>query len=259
MKHDKEYLQVSFLTLLKALWNRIWLVGTTVVLCAAAAFGIAQFCITPLYKADVMMYVNNSAQPGSGGNVITPSDLSAAQNLVDTYAVILSSWSTLEEVAYKAGVNYTCDELTHMISAGAVNSTEVFKITATSPDPQEAYRLVNTVAQVLPARIASVVDGSSVRVVDNAVIPTEKAFPSYTLCTILGALIGLVVSASYVILRELCDDCIHDEESLARMYCDIPVLAIIPELMASSSAGYGCGGRAGFYKVAEPEGNMKNG
>ena len=242
MKQNEGYMQVNFLTLLRALWNRIWLVGLAVVLCAAAAFSIARFCVAPLYRSTVMMYVNNSSQSGGTGNTISPSDLSAAQSLVDTYVVILNTRSTLEEVAYKAGVNYTYDELKHMISAGAVNSTEVFKITADSPDPEEAYRLVNTVAQVLPARIAAVVEGSSVRVVDNAAIPTEKAFPSYSLCTLLGALIGFAAGASYVILSELCDDRIHDEEGLTRMYGSIPVLAVIPELAAASSGGYGYGG-----------------
>lgn len=249
MKQEEGNVQVSLLTLLKALWKRIWLVGAAVLLCAGAAFCIARFCVTPMYKAGVMMYVNNNSLPSGGKDTITSSDLSAAQSLVDTYVVILNTRATLEEVSYKAGVNYSYEELKRMISAAAVNSTEVFEITVTSADPEEAQRLVNTVAQVLPARIASVVEGSSVRVVDNAVTPTKKSSPSFSLYTVLGALVGLVSSAAYVVLRELFDDRIHDEDSLTQMYHTIPILAVIPELASSSSNGYGYG----YYGTAEQQ------
>lgn len=248
-------MQIGLLTLLKALWKRMWLVILAVLLCGAAGFCIARFCVTPMYKAGVMMYVNNNSLPSGGKDTISSSDLSAAQSLVDTYVVILNTRATLEEVADKANVNYSYDELKHMVSATAVNSTEVFEVTVTSADPEEAQRLVNTVTQVLPTRIASVVEGTSVRVVDNAVTPSKKASPSYSLYTMLGALVGFVVSVAYVILRELFDDRIHDEDSLLQMYHTIPVLAVIPELTSSSSAGYG--GSYGYYGAPKQEEGTK--
>ena len=103
------------------------------------------------------MYVNNTQD---ASKPISNSELSAAQSLVDTYVVILNSRTTLDQVRAAARVTYTDRELQKMIQAQAVNSTEVFEVTVTSEDPQEAQKIANTIAQVLPSRISSVVEGS---------------------------------------------------------------------------------------------------
>lgn len=51
-----------------------------------------------------------------------------------------------------------------MVQAEAVNSTEVFSIDVTSPDPQEAELIANAIADILPDRIADIVEGSSVKI-----------------------------------------------------------------------------------------------
>ena len=108
MKKEDTYLEFDLLSLLKAMWESLWLIIAAAVLCGAAAFCIARFCVTPLYKASVLMYVNNtSLSVGSTKVSISSSDLSAAQSLVDTYVVILNTRTTLDEVRNKSGVSYT--------------------------------------------------------------------------------------------------------------------------------------------------------
>ena len=239
MKKDELYTVIDLLSLLKSLWKHMWLIVGMVLLFGAAAFCIARFCVTPLYKASVLMYVNNSSlSVGSTKVSISSSDLSAAQSLVDTYVVILNTRTTLDEVKRKAGVDYSYEEMKGMISAAAVNSTEVFEIVVTSPDPKEANNLGNVIAQVLPKRISNVVEGSSAKVVDHAVLPVKKASPSYTHYTALGMLLGAIFSCSYAVLRELSDDHIHDESCLTQMYESIPVLAVIPELTGAGGKDY---------------------
>lgn len=252
MKKEDTYLEIDLLSLLKAMWKSLWLIVAATVLCGAAAFCIARFCITPLYKASVLMYVNNSAlSVGSTKVSISSSDLSAAQSLVDTYVVILNTRATLDEVKDKAGVSYTYEELKDMISAAAVNSTEVFEIVVTSPDPKEARDIGNVIAQVLPKRISTVVEGSSARVVDKAVTPAKKASPSITRYTAVGMLLGIIASCGCIAVRTILDDRIHDEDCLLQMYENIPVLTVVPELTASESDGYGYG----YYQA--PSGKRK--
>ena len=157
------------------------------------------------------------------------------QSLVDTYMVILSSRTTLDQIRSAAKLTYTDKQLTKMIRAQAVNGTEVFEITVASTDPQEARNIANTVTQVLPARIADVVEGSSVRVVDYAQLPTSKASPSIPCYTLLGMLTGLILSCAFFILRELFDNQIRSEDQLLQAYPQIPVLAVIPELLQQSN------------------------
>ena len=57
-----------------------------------------------------------------------------------------------------------------MITASAVNGTEIFEIVVTNPDNQKAELIANTIADVLPKKIANIVEGSSVRIVDLSLI-----------------------------------------------------------------------------------------
>ena len=132
-----------------------------------------------------------------------------------------------------------------MISASSVNGTEIFRITVTSPDPAEAAKIANTITEVLPEKIADIVDGSSVRTVDFAVTPTVKSSPSITKYTAVGMVIGFILSAGFIVLFELLDDKIHDSDYLTSTY-DIPVLAEIPDLQ-SSGRSYGHKGYSDKY------------
>lgn len=119
----------------------------------------------------------------------------------------------------------------------------------TSPDPKEARDIGNVIAQVLPKRISTVVEGSSARVVDRAVTPAKKASPSITRYTAVGMLLGVIASCGYIAIRAILDDRIHDEDYLMQMYENIPVLTVVPELVASETDGYG------YYKA--PDGKRK--
>lgn len=225
--------------LAQAIWHRAWIVAVAALLSCALLLGIAVFFVTPKYEATTMLYVNNtSISVGSAGFSISDSALTAAQNLVKTYVVILRSRSTLERVIDLAGVDYTYEELSEMVSAESVNGTEIFEVTVTSPDPAEADRIANTIAVVLPGQIAGIVDGSSVRVVDYSVVPTKPAFPGYALMAVIGFAAGFVLSLLCLVLGELFNNTIRSEEYLTYAYPKVPLLAVIPDMDEKNRSRY---------------------
>lgn len=229
----------------QAIWRRAWVVAVAAVLCCALFLGIAVFFITPQYEATTMLYVNNtSISVGSAGFSISDSALTAAQNLVKTYVVILRSRSTLERVIRLAEVDYTYEELSEMISADSVNDTEIFEVVVTSPDPVEADRIANTIAVVLPGQIAGIVEGSSVRVVDYSVVPTKQASPHYGFMALIGFVLGFLVSSLCLFVKELLNTTIRSEEYLTYAYPKVPLLAVIPDLEEKSRGAYYGGYRA---------------
>ena len=102
---------------------------------------------------------NSSFSFGSTSFSISSSELSASNSLVNTYIYILKSRTTLEDVISKAGLPYTYEELSKMITTNAVSGTAAFDVTVRSLSPTEAEHIANTIAQVLPERIAEIVDG----------------------------------------------------------------------------------------------------
>lgn len=244
-KNDDE-LEIDLLRLIKALWHKAWAIVLAMVICGGAALACTVFFVTPLYEAEVLMYVNSSDISLGGAKVsISQGELTAAQSLIKTYAVILNTRATLNDVIAESGVSYTYEDLKEMITAESVNSTEVFSITVTSPDPNEAELLANTIARILPDKIASIVEGSSARIVDYAVVPAEKSSPSLTKYSAVGALIGFVLACAVIVVKELLDEQIHDSDYLIQTY-DIPVLAVIPDLLSTKHSN-------AYYQSAEQQ------
>lgn len=228
-------MEIDLLRLLNALWRKAWAIVLAAAIFGACFLGYTALFVKPLYKAEALMYVNSSNISVGGAKVsISQSELTAAQTLVDTYIVIMNTRTTLEDVITQSGVSYDYEELQEMITADAVNGTEVFKIAVTSTDPKEAELLANTIAQILPEKIASIVEGSSARIVDYAVEPAKKDSPSLSKNTLIGAVLGFVLACGVIVVLELLDEQIHDSDYLTQTY-DIPVLAVIPDLLSSQN------------------------
>lgn len=229
--------EINLFELLEALWKHVGLIAFCTVLAAIVAFGATLFLITPKYQADVLIYVNNSSASNGSADIIDSGEISAAKSLVDVYIIISQMRSTLETVIAKAGLDLKYEELSNMIAATAVDDTEIFRITVTDSDPHRAVLIANTLAAVLPEKIASIVDGSSVRIMDYATLPTSRSSPSFSKNVLIGAMLGFVLCCGVIVSIELLDDKIKNANMLVQRY-EIPLLAEIPDLYAKKHSSY---------------------
>lgn len=239
MKNKKtEEFEIDLLHIARVLLRNSIIIILVAVIFGGAFYGASKALITPVYEAEALMYVNSSNLSLAGAKVsISAGDLTAAKSLIETYRVILKTRMTLEEVIQRAALPYTYEQLEGMVSAAPVSGTEVFGIYVVSPDPAEAEMIANTIVQVLPDKIASIVDGSSVRVVDYAVRPVSRVYPSYTGNALKGAIIGFLLTAAIVVAIDLMDEQVHEAEYLTKTY-NLPVLAAIPDLLAKGDDFY---------------------
>ena len=252
---------IDLLELAKALWKNILIIALVAVLFGSAAFGYTAFLIGPEYQATASLYVNNSSfSLGATNFSISTADLSASNSLVSVYLYILKSRTTMEDVIKEAGLSYTPEQVSGMVSAKGINSTGAFEVTVTSSNPAEAELIANTIAKLLPDRIAEIVDGSSVRIVDYAIIPSHRSGPSMVKNTAMGILAGGFLAAAVVVLRFLMDDksklMIKSADELREMYPDIQVLAMIPDMRVSEKKN---GYYSSYYGQADKKGGQKNG
>ena len=230
-------IEVDLQRLIGALLKKVWLIGVAAVVCAVVFLLATVIFITPTYQSAAMFYVNNnSLSLGETSLSISSSDISASKSLVKSYIVILETRETLVDVIDYAGVDRTPAQVKNMISAAAVDSTEIFKVVVTSEDPKEAKAIADAIAYILPKRISSIIEGTSAKVVDSAVLPSRASAPNYTKNTMLGFLVGLVLVVALIVLRELLDITIRTEDDIAQS-CKDPVLAVVPDMNSQSRAG----------------------
>lgn len=232
---SNEYLVIDVKQIFRTLWEKAWVILLVSILCGGAMLAFTRFLIAPKYAADVMLYVNNRATD-DGKDSVSQTDLTAAQSLVKTYVVILRNNTTLQQIIDLTGVNRTCDELKKMISAEAVNETEVFRVTVTSESPEEATQLAHAIVEILPARVEYIIKDSTMRLVDDNSANVVRVSPNLTKNTIMGALIGFVGACVLFLVIAMLDDTIRDEDYLTQNY-EVPILAKIPDLMAEEPSG----------------------
>ncbi len=236
-KEKSEEISIDLQRIFSALIKKSWVVAIVAVLCAAATLVGTMFLVEPKYDSSVMFYVNNSSvSVGDVSMSITTGDISASRGLVKSYIVILKTRQTIKDVIDYAGVDRSVGSVKGMISASSVDSTEIFKVTVTSEDPQEAEKIASAIAYILPKRIDSVIDGTSAKIVDTAVVPTSPSSPSYTTNTIIGFLVGALAVCVLVILREIFDIMIRSEEDVVQLAGELKILAAVPNMGAPSKA-----------------------
>lgn len=232
---ERDMIEIDLLKLVLVLWRKAWAIILSAIIVGAIAFGFTYNFIEPEYQASIKVYVNNTSQSNTG--VVSQSELTVAKQLVQTYIVTLKSRTTLDAIIKQSGVNYTNEEISNMITASAIDSTEVFEVKVTSKDAKEAAEIANTIADVLPSRITQIVDNSSVKIIDYAIIDNEPISPSYVKNVAIGALAGVVVAVALVFLQFILDNKIHSEDYLIENY-KYPILAVIPDLTVASKNKY---------------------
>lgn len=242
-KEEKVHeLFIDWRHLLTTLLKKLWLIVICGVVLGVGAFVYTSFFVAPKYSSSVMLYVNNKSFSLNEIDVsISAADLSASQSLIDTYIVIMNNRTTMEEVAERADVDYHYSKLMSMISTSKVEGTEVFKVTVTSEDPYEAAHIANCISEVLPGRIEDIIDGSSMRIVDSAVVNTGKVSPNIFSDTFRAFVVGCLVMAIIIAVLAILDDTIRSEDYLTQNY-DLPILAIIPDFDTKS------GSRSSYYR-----------
>lgn len=233
-----EDVEIDIQRLFGAVWHKIWLIVLAAVVCAIGTILVTLYFVTPQYESSAMFYVNNnSLSVGDTSFSIESGDITAAKSLVDSYIVILNTPTTLKDVIDYAMVDRNHLELAKMITAEAVNETEIFQVVVTSPDPVEAEKIASAISHILPKRISNIIEGTSARIVDTAVVPYKPSSPNYTKNTMIGFLAGFVLMMIIVILQEAFDVTIRTEEDMEQV-CKHPVLASVPDMGAPSKGGY---------------------
>ncbi|MBP5236282.1 MAG: hypothetical protein J6128_01960 [Clostridia bacterium] len=236
---SKEYYAIDLMLILKNLLHRAWILALVGVVGAIIAFLITTIAIAPKYSSSVLLYVNNSSVSiGKTSLSISSGDISASKSLASTYGVILKSRTTLERLKEKIDLPYTTTQLSKMISTGLASNTEILRVTVTTNDPYQASIIANGIAEVLPERVAEIMDGSNMEVVDSAIPNLSKVSPNVARNTAIGLVVGILAAAAVIVVIVILDDTVHDEEYVNQTY-NYPILAIIPDLTESDKKKYG--------------------
>ena len=79
------------------------------------------------------------------------------------------------------------------------------------------------------AKVAEASVATEVQVVDTATLPTAPVAPKKAMTLLLAALLGILASSGFVVVRELLNRTIKNSDDVAN-YLELPVLGSVPEM-----------------------------
>ncbi len=231
----EEEREIDILRLLQIMWKRAWLIVLVTVIFAVGAFVYSAFFITPTYRSDFTAYVDNRVTTTETGGMTTTSDLSASIYLTYMYEKILTSRSVLNDAAAQCGLDLSYNSLKNMVSTSVTEDTALITVTVVAADPQQSKDLAAAIADVAPAHVARMKEGSSMRILDEPVLPSAPYAPDDAKNAVLGAAIGFVLITALVLVIDLVNDIVRGAEELEGRY-DVVVIGNIPDLATANKS-----------------------
>lgn len=217
--------QVDLVDLFYLLWGHIWVILGCLAAGAAAALLITRFFITPLYEATSSLYVVSA----SNNSVVNLTDLQIGSQLTADYQELMRSRPLLEDVISRLSLEgMTVQDLEKQIRITNTSDTRILKVTASSPDPQQAADIANQLVSLAREYLPRIMETQEPNLVEEAVVPTRKASPSYLYNLVLGGILGAAVCCGVLVGRRLLNDTLVTPEDMARCF-GVEPLATIPE------------------------------
>lgn len=219
--------EIDLARLGRVLIKRAWLIVAAALLCGVFTFAYSAAFIPPTYRSYFTAYVNNRMNTDTGANTST-SDLTASMGLVYVYQDIMTSRSVLAPAAEACGVSY--GQIAGSVKAGVSDTAPVVTVVVETENPKLSLQLAQKIAELAPAKVAEVVDGSSMRIIDEPIAPGGKASPNNAKNGLLGALFGLIFAALACVVVDLVYDHVQNTEDIERRY-NVPVIGHIPDML----------------------------
>ena len=207
---ENDEIEIDLWGIVRALWNKAWIICLAAVIFAGAAFGVSKFAMTPTYQSQAEIMILNR-QNGTG---VTSSDLSMSTNLTADYKYLITSRYVLEEVIAELSLDMTTSQLASKIALGQPTSTHIVSITVTDTDPAMAMNIANAVKDVAIEQIKKIMEIEAINTVTEASLPKNPSGPA-------------VMKYTVIVVRFIMDDSIKTPDDVSR-YLGLSTLANIP-------------------------------
>lgn len=229
MNKDEIDLKQIFMLLL----GKIWIIIAVTLLGAAVAFSYSNFFMPLKYSSHISMYVQSytsfNENPEHNYNNINNS-----KQLINTYIKVLDDDAVLNAVGKELvetfnndilAENFTMTDgaiapsaLSSCINITSFTDTSALNMTATTKDPELSAAICNIMSQVAPEYIEEAVGVGQINTIDTAKVYRTPVSPNMKKNTLIGALLGAVLTMAIIIAINFFDNTIKETDYLSDTY-----------------------------------------
>lgn len=188
-------------------------------------FVVAQFVVVPKYTATTEILVNQKHTNDNNGQAYN--NQQADIQMINTYKDLITNQVILNKVSHELNSTQTAQEygrsynvdaasLKNDITINTQQNSQVFSVAVKTNDPNLSAATANTIARVFKKQIKKIMSVNNVTIVSRASAPANPSFPNVKLFTLAGAVLGLLLSAIYLIIKELMDTTVKDDDFMIK-------------------------------------------
>ena len=207
--------------------KKMWLICLSAIVCGAISGLVSFFVLEPVYEANTSLIVNKEVE-NETTQMTTTDDLNYVQKLAITYGEIIKSRTVITSTIEKLKLDMTYEELEDIISVSNVLDTQIIKISIEHKNPVLATKICNAIPQIFTTEVQRIVKASGVEVIDKAIVPEDPIKPNKILNIAVGIILGLMVSALVIFLKEVFNTSIKEPKDIEEKL-GIPVFGVVPK------------------------------
>lgn len=216
------------------IWDKKKFIMIVTIIATILSLLISLFIITPTYQSQSSVMVTSGTQ----NQEITINDLNVSNKLVSTYSELIESDRVMKQVIDNLGLDITTKDLESKTSVSTNDDTEIIKIYVKDYNAKLSASIANEIVTVLQEQIPQIYANSgtekTVIPIDEAQVPTSPISPNNAQNTIIGFVLGLVLSITVVIIKELMRNTFTSSKDISK-YLNMSIIGTIPEEFEVSS------------------------
>lgn len=220
--------EIDLRQLLKLLWDKKVTILIIVLIAVIAGWVYTSFMVKPVYTSSIRLILAQKNTTDASTGVITQTDVTLNDKLIDTYKEIAVSNSVIRTVINNLDLkNVDEDVLKKEINVTAVTGTQILKISVTDKDADRATKIANEMGKVFSERIKDIYKIENVSVLDEAETPEEPSNVNHKRDMLIFLAVGIVLAIAIVLLANMLDNSIKSSADIETL--NLTVLAEIPE------------------------------
>lgn len=228
-------MEMNLNRLLSLLVTKLKYIILVAILLAVMALGYTKFFVTEKYTSSAQFIVGMEVAQNK------TAEFSYAQQTLNYYLPIFRADDFFKEVtdiynANKEKAVLTAKQIKSMTNITPSSNADepTFFINVTAENPNVAFELASAISSYAIEKIENEHESlNQITIIDSPEKPLSPSSPNMKKNTLLGFVIGTILSAAFFVCRELFDRRIKNVEDISNEY-DIPVLGVIPDSVTDS-------------------------
>ena len=225
-EQQRDEMEIDLMELFSVVWHNLLLIIEIGLCVGALAFLFSSLLVPKQYVSTTKVYILNRQSDSVN---VTYSDLQSGATLTKDYKELIKSLPVMEKVVAQLNLDISPERLANKITVNSPADTRIIEISVSDTDPYRANAMANAVRIAASAQISQVMDIEAVNIVQKASYPDHASSPSVMKNTMLGCILGAILTIAVLFVLYLLDDTIKTPDDVEKVL-GMSVLGTIPIL-----------------------------